>query len=551
MERSYTGVFREGAGGHALWAAEWASFEAKWKELSANGLRLQSVSVSVVDGVAQYTGVYREGSGGHALWVSEWPSFEAKWKELSAAGLRLNAVAVFVEGGRTMYAGAYLPGSGGHALWAARWDSFEAKWKELSAGGLRLHGVAATVSDGQPLYVGAFLPGDGGHALWAAGWSSFEATWKELSAAGLRLVSVDSFTDGGQQQWVGAYLPGTDGHGLWAGVDWESFTARWTEWSAAGLRLVDTAGGAHGCSSGALNQVVMPTGTYNYAITGHADVYHWPVLDTSGATRHARLSALTRVQPFLTLPFSDPDVSRGGIWRYGDGGYHHAGDYSQGDATFPVLASAAGRVEFVGWDSWSGNTVVLSHDVGGVTDAYRTIYMHLRDGAAHDADAAWTVTIPTLGGAELTDYTTHLTDTGCTKDPAQRALDAAHWGTDAETVLVAAGDPVQRGQQVAWAGNTGPGGKRGAGGPNTHLHIFWCVRDDDGQWYFFDPYGIYSLPDKYPSGVTDAPTGPCVRYPVGWLDGRPQYPPAARRVGVRRVGVRTTVREGVRRLPTP
>ena len=544
-ERAYTGIYRAGTGGHALWVAEWASFEAKWRELSGQGLRLHSISVSVVDGVAQYTGTYREGSGGHALWVSEWPSFEAKWRELSAAGLRLTSVAVFVVDGRTMYAGAYLPGDGGHALWASRWDSFESKWQELSGQGLRLQSVSATVVDGAPMYVGCYLPGHGGHALWASPWDAFQAKWSELSAAGLRLVSIDTFTDGGTQMWVGAYLPGTDGHGLWAGVDWESFTARWTEWSAAGLRLVDAAGSAHGCGSGALNQVVMPTGTYNYAVTGHGPTYHWPVLDTSGASRHARLSALTRVQEFLTLPFSDTDVTRGGIWRYGDGGYHHAGDYSQGDDTFAVLASAPGRVEHVGWDAWSGNTVILSHDVAGVADAYRTIYMHLRDGADHDADAAWTVTIPTLSGAELTDYTTHLTNTGATQNPATRALDAAHWGTNAETIPVAVGDTVQRGEQIAWAGNTGPGGKRGAGGPNTHLHIFWTVRDDDGEFYFFDPYGVYSLPDKYAAGVTDATTGPCVRYPVAWQGGRPQYPSA-----VRRLGVRTTIRTGVRRLPS-
>lgn len=543
-DRAHTGIYREGTGRHALWVAEWSSFEAKWKQLSDDGLRLRSISVSVVDGVAQYSGVFREGRGGHALWVAEWPSFEAKWRELSGAGLRLVSVDVFVVGGKAMYAGAYLPGTGGHALWASRWPSFEAKWRELSDGGLRLQSVAASVVDGQPMYIGCFLPGSGGHALWASEWASFEAKWQELTAAGLRLVSIASFDDGGTRMWVGAYLPGTDGHGLWAGVDWESHTARWTEWSAAGLRLVDTAGTAHRCTSGALNQVVMPTGTYNYGITGHPTVYRWPVLDTSGATRHARLSALTRVRPFLTLPFSDPDVQRGGIWRYSGGGYHHAGDYSQGDTTFPILASAPGRVEFVGWDAWSGNTVVLSHDVDGVADAYRTISMHLRDGADHDAAAAWNITIPTLSGDNLTEYTTHLNDTGCTMDPTTRNLDAAHWGTNAETIPVAVGDVVQRGQQIAWAGNTGPGGKRGAGGPNTHLHIFWAVRDDDGEFYFFDPYGVYSLPDKYAAGITDATTGPCVRYPVAWQDGRPQYPSAARRTQVR-----TTLGKRRRRIP--
>ncbi len=527
MARAYTGVFLPGNDGHALWAAEWPSFEAKWKELSANGLRLHSISVSVVGGRAQFVGTYRAGSGGHALWVSPWASFEAKWKELSAQGLRLVSIAVYVVDGTAMYAGAFLAGGGGHALWVSSWASFEAKWKELSAQGLRLVSVAAAVVGGRPQYAGVFRSGSGGHALWAAPWASFEAKWQELSGQGLRLVSVDTFKEGGRRMWVGAYLPGSGGHGLWAGVDWESFTARWQEYAAAGLRLVDTAGAEHACQGACLNQVVMPKDTYNYQVTGHADIYHWPVQDTSGASRFARLSVLTGVQAFLTLPFSDTAVKRRGIWRYGNGGWHHAGDYSRDDSgTFQVRASAAGRVLHVGWDQWSGNTVILSHDVGGVADAYRTIYMHLRDGADHDADAAWTQTMTAswIGDEALAAYRTHLEETGCTQDPATRDLDADQWGTNAQTIPVAVGDQVSRGQVIAWAGNTGPGGMKGSGGPNTHLHIFWTRRDSDGQFYFVDPYGIYAMPECYAAGVTDATTGPCVRYPVGWQGGRPQYP---------------------------
>ena len=398
--------------------------------------------------------------------------------------------------------------------------------RQLSKSGLRLVSVSAAVIGGRAQYAGVFRAGSGGHALWAASWDSFDAKWKEFSDQGLRLVSVDTYEQGGTRMWIGAYLPGRGGHGLWAGQDWESFTARWHEWSQQGLRLVDTAGSKHPCTANALNQVVMPTGTYDYGVTGHSDVYHWPVQDTTGATRFARLTHLTAIEPFLTLPFSDPDVARGGIWRYGNGDWHHAGDYSRGDATFEVKASAAGRVLYVGWDQWSGNTVIISHDVNGVSDAYRTIYMHLRDGADHDADAAWnqTMTATWIKASDLADYETHLLDTGNTKDPLTRDLDAAHWGTSTETILVSVGQHVSRGQQIAWAGNTGPGGKRGSGGPNTHLHIFWTRRDADGQFYFYDPYGLYSTPDNYAAGVTDATGGPCVRYPVGWNGGKPEYP---------------------------
>jgi murein DD-endopeptidase MepM/ murein hydrolase activator NlpD len=310
---------------------------------------------------------------------------------------------------------------------------------------------------------------------------------------------------------------------MWVGVDWENFVSRWREYSAAGLRLVDTASYPHACTSDCLNQVVMPEGSYNYMVSGDTETYRWPV-DEVGTERFVRLPAIENVQPFLTLPFSDTAVNRGGIWRYDNGGWHHAGDYSRGDETFQILASADGEVIFVGWDNWSGNTVIVSHDVGGTADAYRTIYMHLRDGADHDCDAAWNQTVPSLSGDLLDEYVTHLQETGCPQTPP-RNPDAAHWGTNEQTIPVTVGQHVARGEFLAWAGNTGPGGKRGSGGPNTHLHIFWCRRDPtDGRWYFFDPYGVYALPGCYAAGITDSTNGPCVRYPVAWLGGRPQYP---------------------------
>ena len=65
---------------------------------------------------------------------------------------------------------------------------------------------------------------------------------------------------------------------------------------------------------------------------------------------------------------------------YSPGKWHHAIDFSRSDGgTFGVLA-ASGRVIHIGWDWWSGNTIIVSHDVGGgVKDAYRTVYMHLRN----------------------------------------------------------------------------------------------------------------------------------------------------------------------------
>src|SRR3712207_7605088 len=38
--------------------------------------------------------------------------------------------------------------------------------------------------------------------------------------------------------------------------------------------------------------------------------------------------------------------------------------------------------------------LVMSHDVGGAQDTYRTIYMHMRNGATADCAAAWSVSEP-------------------------------------------------------------------------------------------------------------------------------------------------------------
>jgi Bacterial tandem repeat domain 1 len=542
MATAYSGVFRAGTGGHHLWVAQWPSFEAKWQELSNAGYRLTSISANAEQGEPQFAGVFREGSGGHHLWVNTWPSFEAKWNELSNQGFRLICLATYVYQGQPYFAGVFREGSGGHHLWVNTWASFEAKWNELSNQGFRLISLATYVHAGEPHYAGVFRAGSGGHALWVAPWPSFEAKWKELSNQGLRLISLDTFLYGGQRRYAGVFGPGTDGHHLWVGVDWENFVGRWHQLSSQGFRLVDMALHPHGCGNDCVNQVVMPTGSYDYGITrtpthcpglpgtcgnpaaGSMVFYRWPV-DVEGGARYVRHSALQHSDQFLTLPFSDTAVERRGIWRYSNGGWHHAGDFSRDDeGTFSVVAAAPGRVVHVGWDNWSGNTVIVSHDVGGVQDAYRTIYMHLRNGADSDCEAAWSQTVPTLSEPERSEYITHLNATGCPQT-LPRNPDAAHWGTNQQTIAVAVNQQVARGAFLAWAGNTGPGGKRGTGGPNTHLHIFFCRRDPtNNEWYFFDPYGVYAMPNCYAAGVTAATTGACVRYPVAWWRGRPQYP---------------------------
>lgn len=253
--------------------------------------------------------------------------------------------------------------------------------------------------------------------------------------------------------------------------------------------------------------------------------------DDEGGSHETLDALLEGVEAIFTLPFVDTRVKRTSGWLYGPGWWHHAVDYTRLDGQiFPVRSAAPGTVIFAEWDSSLGNTVIVSHDAGGVTDAYRTIYGHLRNGPDNDCRRSWEVSVDTVAkGAKRDRYKAHLLHSGCPEASGQRRPRPAFWGTEAHRLPDnLAGRAVERGEHLGWAGATGPGGQRDATPPNTHLHIYFARKQaSDGRWYFFDPYGIYGLPHCYPQGITERPSGPCVRLPVAWQDGRPQYPGTA------------------------
>ena len=91
-------------------------------------------------GVRRYSGVWRAGTDGHYLWVGvDWNNFQAKWTQLSNQGLRLTVLRTYVDGNTVRYAGVWRAGTDGHYLWAGvDWNNFNAKWEELSKQNLRL-----------------------------------------------------------------------------------------------------------------------------------------------------------------------------------------------------------------------------------------------------------------------------------------------------------------------------------------------------------------------------------------------------------------------------
>ena len=222
-------------------------------------------------------------------------------------------------------------------------------------------------------------------------------------------------------------------------------------------------------------------------------------------------------------------------WLYEPGKWHHAVDYSNG-TNFYVRSAAPGTVVHVGWDWWSGNTVVVSHDVGADKDRYRTIYMHMLNGSENDCANSWNTTVPMLASnpdlsSQLANYKNYLTSTTCNKS-GSGTPNSSFWGADDDLIQVHPGDIVERGQILGKAGSTGPGGcgcaDNGGGSPNTHLHIFFAHRDPTNNlWYTFDPYGIYGPAEYYPTrndadGASSSTS--CTRYPVAWRDGYPQLP---------------------------
>ncbi|HYK46213.1 MAG TPA: T9SS type A sorting domain-containing protein [Parafilimonas sp.] len=559
----YTGVWRGGTDGYALYGGlTWNSFVSKWQTLASQNLRLVDISTYLKNGTRYYNGVWRAGTDAYALYGGvTWSDFVTEWQTLAGQGLRLIDIETYVSNTTRLYVGVWRAGTDGYALYGGlNWNDFVAKWQQLAGQNLRLIDVATYISNGTRVYTGVWRAGTDGYALYGGvNYSDFVAEWKTLAAQNLRLISVTSYLENSTRLYVGVWRGGSDGYALWNGTDWESTTSKWAELAASNLRLICLDTYDSDCSDNCLNNVLMDDDpstswrdTYDYQIKagkyhcegspttcplpGANDVvtYSWPNLHI-GTNYWARNSVLFDAKDkIFTLPFTEIASNMGhNAWLYSPGSWHHAIDYYEHvTKTFQITAAAPGKVIYIGWDVWSGNTMVISHDVGTKKDVYRTIYMHLQDGPLHDCDKAWTETVPTLSGSTLTNYKTYLNNTGCPLDKTQRNPTVANWGKNSQKIdHTLLNTTVTAGQQVAWAGSTGPGGcgcaDDGTTNANTHLHIFFAHRDPvDNHWYFFDPYGIYSDPSCYPTGVNDAITTSCARYPISWKNGKPGYPAA-------------------------
>jgi hypothetical protein len=250
VARQYVGGYHGGNGPYGLWCTDWNNFLKKWQEWSSQGMRLQRLSTFRVDtGVASFgdttqrlfAGIFGPGNDGYALWSSDWPSFEAKWKELSAQGLRLVDIACFKDGGKPGFAGVYRQGTEGYALWVSPWPAFETKWKELSNSGLRLIALDTYRDGNTRMFAGVYRAGTDAHALWVGvPWDAFLKKWKEFRNSGLDLIDVASYAEGGQQLFAGVFrksAAGSTTKNVLAVNDWQGFTQDWSIRSNNGMRL--------------------------------------------------------------------------------------------------------------------------------------------------------------------------------------------------------------------------------------------------------------------------------------------------------------------------
>lgn len=565
-QKLYTGIWKQSNEGYYLWGGvNWKDFNDKWDELAKKNLRLVNIKTYGSGSQRLFTGVWLAGNDAYALTPAglDWIAFNKFWADNSKHGLRLINVETYVEGGILRFLGIFRAGNDAYALtpFGLDWAAFNKFWSDAAKQNLRLVNIESYLSGGKRCFLGVFRGGKDGYVLSPYGmdWSAFVQYWNKQSPA-LRLIDVETFIDNGKRIYLGAWREGKGGYYLWGGTDWESFTSKWAENASVGMRLTDLETFDSNCPGKCLNTGLLPDdpGTewrdgYDYGVTASAThyqgkpgtgkksdetvvYYRWPNLQI-GTQYYLRNSVIFDAKDqIFTLPFKvkSSEMYHNG-WRYDNGGWHHAIDYSRsGMKTFEVCAAAPGKVIHVGWDTWSGGTVVISHDVGGKKDVYRTIYMHLRNGPDNDCEKAWTLTVPTLQTSSnpsdnhKKNYQDYLNETGCPQKKSDRDPKSDWWGTSSQAISSSLlGKTVAAGDVIAWAGSTGPGGcgcVNGGDGPNTHLHIFFAHRDPANDlWYLFDPYGVYGYGDCYPAPVDAGNNNGCNRYPVAWKNGKPSY----------------------------
>ncbi|RPB00754.1 hypothetical protein L873DRAFT_1804475 [Choiromyces venosus 120613-1] len=534
-------------------STSWENFTASHTTIEASGYILDDLEITTFGNESIFYGIFRTGTSPSALYAStSFTQFTSKWDEYEKSGFLMHDFETYETGGTIHYAGVFhkLAGKQLRYFTTDKLNAIHAR-EEAVTNGYQTQDFETYLVNGTRWFAGVFRQGGKGEerAWISTDFNEFMQMWREFRNSGLRLWDYEEYVDNGANVYAGFFRAGneTRKYDKMFGGDAEMFASMRHGLEKKGMAVDDFEVKESSCPATCLNQVSDPAAkeAYTYFLpetalhceglpgtcngTGQV-VYSQPTYDEEGS-RFLKLDIINEISQLFTLPFKNNKVKHNG-WLYIPKLWHNAIDYfTEGFNGFDVHAAAPGKVIFVGWDNYAGNTIVISHG----QDKYRTIYMHMRNGAETDCKAAETRTLPWMRQVvkevpeflpALSNYTLYLSGTACNSTSPS----INHWGGKNDTITVAPGDVVKRGQRLGVAGSTGPGGcacLTGWGGlAANHLHIFFAKKSVEGKWFYFDPYGIYAPPECYPTRndvsvpLTETP---CARYPSGWKGGKPGF----------------------------
>jgi len=221
-------------------------FNREWTRLSEAGYRLKDIDTwRDVDGTRRWDGIFTKGTGRHALWRGyNQADFNAKWQEMSNDGLRLIDLETYTAAnGERLWAGVFEEGSGAYAMYRNfDFQGFHDKWDELNGQGLRLIDIETYLDDnGDRLWAGVWRAGTDSYALYRGQTTAdFNTRWTAQSSQGRRLVDLEVYRlSNGELRWAGVWREGTEAAALWRNFDFCGWQEKHQDAQANGLELLD------------------------------------------------------------------------------------------------------------------------------------------------------------------------------------------------------------------------------------------------------------------------------------------------------------------------
>lgn len=219
------------------------AFDQEWRDLSDAGYRLKDIEVwKDGNGSLRWDGVFTEGSGAYALWSNfSTTDFDAKWREMTAEGKHLIDVETYEVNGTRLWVGVFEEATGNSALWTNfSTEDFGTKWQEMSDVGYRLIDLETYLINGDRKWVGAFVEGSGGYAMYRNyNGTDFSAKRTELKNQGFKLIDIETYLSGNNRLWAGVWRVDTDQEYLNRNISFCEFLDKDSTWRAAGYILAD------------------------------------------------------------------------------------------------------------------------------------------------------------------------------------------------------------------------------------------------------------------------------------------------------------------------